>query len=383
MVDLSSHGFPSMYGLHDFGTNWAQDSTPYELPDPGMERQPHGYFPAHTPSVGKAEWDGNPVDHYRPDDAPYSASVPPFENANVMPSMPSSTIPHQSDRQTRRFDVPSPLTIVPPPTTSISISRGQSDTISTATYIPYSPYDYYEPYVDSPVPSLSPNDDTAPSFTYGPRSTQSSSSNRSSPQPRSPISLESTGPAHSMSRSASSDQMEPRFQLPPTPTYLQSQRAPIDSDNIICLGPLPDNISPKHLQFQPQKPRPAPRATTPVEEARHHHHHSSNSFSSTIRRAAKSTRRHRPARQDSPPPPPPPAPYRQPRAAAAAVAADDPRRRSADSLGSNFTVEEEARIQAQVVRNLSMLGQERVGGEGDMVHIPQPSARRFSFEDDR
>jgi hypothetical protein len=59
------------------------------------------------------------------------------------------------------------------------------------------------------------------------------------------------------------------------------------------------------------------------------------------------------------------------------------RRRSVDSLGSNFTVEEEARIQAQVVRNLSMLGQERVGGEGDMVHIPQPSARRFSFEYDR
>ncbi|ROW14523.1 hypothetical protein VPNG_03130 [Cytospora leucostoma] len=60
----------------------------------------------------------------------------------------------------------------------------------------------------------------------------------------------------------------------------------------------------------------------------------------------------------------------------------DLRRRSNDSLGSNFTVEEEARIQAQVARNLSMLGQERVGGEGDIVHIPQPSAKRFSFEYD-
>ena len=57
------------------------------------------------------------------------------------------------------------------------------------------------------------------------------------------------------------------------------------------------------------------------------------------------------------------------------------RRGSTDSLGSNFTVEEEARIQAQIVKNLSMLGQERVGGEFDIVHVPQPSPRRYSWEE--
>ncbi|KAL1879784.1 hypothetical protein Daus18300_001621 [Diaporthe australafricana] len=57
------------------------------------------------------------------------------------------------------------------------------------------------------------------------------------------------------------------------------------------------------------------------------------------------------------------------------------RRGSTDSLGSNFTVEEEARIQAQIVKNLSMLGHERVGGEGDIVHVPQPSPRRYSWEE--
>ena len=57
------------------------------------------------------------------------------------------------------------------------------------------------------------------------------------------------------------------------------------------------------------------------------------------------------------------------------------RRGSTDSLGSNFTVEEEARIQAQIVKNLSMLGHERVGGESDIVHVPQPSPRRYSWEE--
>lgn len=56
------------------------------------------------------------------------------------------------------------------------------------------------------------------------------------------------------------------------------------------------------------------------------------------------------------------------------------RRSSTDSLGSNFTVEEEARIQAQVVKNLAMLGKERVKGSNDLVHIPQVSNKRYSWE---
>ncbi|PSR80631.1 hypothetical protein BD289DRAFT_455186 [Coniella lustricola] len=56
------------------------------------------------------------------------------------------------------------------------------------------------------------------------------------------------------------------------------------------------------------------------------------------------------------------------------------RRPSADSLGSNFTVEEEARIQAQIVKNLSMIGKERVVGGNDIVHIPQISNKRYSWE---
>lgn len=57
------------------------------------------------------------------------------------------------------------------------------------------------------------------------------------------------------------------------------------------------------------------------------------------------------------------------------------RRQSTDSLGSNFTVEEEERIQAQIAKNLAMLGQERVFGTTDIVHIPQYPERRYSWEE--
>lgn len=191
-----------------------------------------------------------------------------------------------------------------------------------------------------------------------------------------------------MTRSMSSEPPESISLPPPTPNYLQSQRAPIDSDNIVCLGPLPGNISlpslsPKHLQFQPQNPRPAPKVTKEKD-------------TSIVWPTAgpMSPIQQDPLLHDSSPLPP----YQSPVApiftrehslhAHKHQSEDrhperDPRRRSTDSLGSNFTVEEEARIQAQIVRNLSMLGQERVGGEGDIVHIPQPSARRFSFEYDQ
>lgn len=375
VVDLSSYGIPFMYDIHELGTDWPQDSMPHELPCPGMERHLHEPIPAHNPSMGMAEWGTNLASHYMADNATYPAPVPAFgDTNNGMPPMPVPTMPGYSDRQPRRFDVPSPLRIVPPPTSSISISRRQFDTTSTAPYIPYSPYDYYEPYVDSPIPSLSPSDEKAPSFTYDTPSTRSSSSARSSPQPRSPAPFQSPGPAAtSMSRTTSSDQTEPLSKLPPTPTYLQSQRAPIDSDNIICLGPLPDNISPKNLQFQPQRPRLAPFRTT----RQHDKEHNNNKPPTARRPPYQALAVPTPAREQQQP-----APAHQLRAVAV-TPGEDSRRRSADSLGSNFTVEEEARIQAQKVRNLAMLGQERVGGKVDIVHIPQPSARRFSFEDDR
>ncbi|ROW05507.1 hypothetical protein VSDG_00058 [Cytospora chrysosperma] len=387
LVDLSSHRFPSVYGLQEAGTDWAQESRPYEpLPRSTMENQPYGPFPAYTPPVGNAEWHMNPRGH-GPDDISYPAFVPPFETTHGMPSVPSPTMPHPADRQNRRCGLPAPLSIVPPPTVFMTMARSQSDATSAAAYLPYSPYDYYSPHADyAPVPSSPPNDGTPPSFTYGPRSLHSSYSDRSSPQPRSPISLQSTGPPPSMSRSTTSERTEPCSLPPPTPTYLQSQRAPIDTDNIICLGPLPDNISPKHLQFQPQKPR---AVATPL-------HHGNQSSSPVWPTAGPiGPIQQDPLLHDSSPLPP----YQSPAAVPVLTCEHPPqqegdhhhhhcrggagRRRSVDSLGSNFTVEEEARIQAQVVRNLSMLGQERVGGEGDIVHIPQPSDRRFSFEYDR
>lgn len=376
-------------GIQDLGTGWAQNLSPYELACSDMEGQLQGPVPAWISSLDKSEQDVCPVGHYRPDGASLPVSVPSFEFTNAaIPFMPSPAMPHPSDSQNRRFDLPSPLIIVPDATPGSFV---RNHPVGTSNYMPYSPYEYYSPRVASPVPSISSDDDFA---STGPQSLYSSNSNRSSQPPHSPLSIQSTGPAPSMSRSISSEHAEARSLPPPTPTYPQSQRAPIDSDNIICLGPLPDNIflaqlSPNHTQFPPHPPGAKPRAVKPFEEDT---------------AAIWPTYPHQdPLLHDSSPLPPYQSPvspiftHEHPSLHAAAHRyhggdVDDQgwwgglgphRRRSTDSLGSNFTVEEEARIQAQIVRNLSMLGQERVGGEGDMVHIPQPPERRFSFDEDR
>ncbi|KUI68703.1 hypothetical protein VM1G_04015 [Cytospora mali] len=381
-VKLGRIGIPSRYGVQGLQVEQVQESSHYEPPRSRMETQLRGSVPTYT----RSELDVSLGGHYGSDNSSFFGSVPSFQGTNAMPSMPLPTMPPSADRQSRRFNLPPPL-INLPHATSVASADSRSD--ATFTHVPYTPYDYYSPHPASSVPSSS-TDDFAPSFGIAPRSLHSSNSNGSDRPPRSPISSQSTGPAPSMSRSSiSTGNTDSRSLPPPTPTYLQSQRAPIDSDNIVCLGPLPDNIllpslSPKHIRFQPQSSRPAPRAVAP--EKNDH-----SLIWPTTR--SMSPIQQDPLLHDSSPLPP----YRGSVAPAFTrehspyayrdydedyYRGADPRR-STDSLGSNFTVEEEARIQEQIVKNLSMLGQERVGGEGDIVHIPQPSERRFSFEDDR
>ncbi|KUI54844.1 hypothetical protein VP1G_02224 [Cytospora mali] len=382
-VKLGRIGVPSRYGVQDLQVEQVQDLNHYEPPPPRMETQLRGPVPAYS----RSELDISVGRHYGADTSLFFGSVPSFQGTNAMPSMPLPTMPSSADRQSRRFNLPPPL-INLPHATSVSSAGSRSD--AAFPHIPYTPYDYYSPHPASSVPSSS-IDDFAPNFGVAPRSLHSSKSNRSDRPPRSPISSQSTGPAPSMSRSSIStgNTEESRSLPPPTPTYRQSQRAPIDSDNIVCLGPLPDNIllptlSPKHIRFQPQSSRPTPRAVAP--EKNDH---------SLIRPTTRSMSpiQQDPLLHDSSPLPPyrgsvtptftrGHSPYAYRDYYEDSYRKADPRR-STDSLGSNFTVEEEARIQEQIVKNLSMLGQERVGGEGDIVHIPQPSERRFSFEDDR
>ncbi|KAI7786314.1 hypothetical protein LA080_004135 [Diaporthe eres] len=358
--------------------------TAYQRAIQKLDREALGPAPAHAPATRKSmhelSLEGH---HYRPEEPSPPASAPhPEVNYSSLPSMPSPATPRFSTRQNRRFDAPSPLNIAPQ---RASASLVKSTNNANSTFISYSPYQYHTPHTASPLPT----DDVGPVSRHGPSSSHSSKSNQSSLASQSPVSLSSRGRVSSISRTNSAVKpVESRSLPPPTPTYHQSQRAPIDTENIICLGPMPDNMqfpSPSNNHFRSQSqqnPRSPPQLVIPNEQ-----HSSPASPSSPSSPVTQDLFLHDQS---------PLAPYQSPvksvftrelslhsdrQGAADGSYREGDRRGSTDSLGSNFTVEEEARIQAQIVKNLSMLGHERVGGEGDIVHVPQPSPRRYSWEE--
>lgn len=358
--------------------------TAYQRAIQKLDREALGPAPAHAPATRNSVHDISLEGHqYQPQEPSPPASAPYTQvNYSSLPSMPSPTTPRFSTRQNRRFDAPPPLNIAPQ---RASASLVKSTTNANSTFISYSPYQYHTPHTVSPLPT----DDVGPVPRHGPSSSHSSESNQSSLASHSPVSLSSRGQVSSVSRTNSAVKpVESRSLPPPTPTYHQSQRAPIDTENIICLGPMPDNMqfpSPSNNHFRSQSqqnPRPPPKLVIPNEQ-----HSSPASPSSPSSPVTQDLFLHDQS---------PLAPYQSPvksvftrelslhsnrQGTADGSYREEDRRGSTDSLGSNFTVEEEARIQAQIVKNLSMLGHERVGGEGDIVHVPQPSPRRYSWEE--
>lgn len=363
-------------------------SSAYQRALQKLDRETLGPAPARAPAARKSVHDISlEGHHHRPQEFSPPMSAPYSEvNYNTLPSMPSPATPRFSTRQYRRFDIPSPITIAPQ---KMSASLVKNSSNANSTFISYSPYEHHAPHTVSPLPT---DDAGRPFPKHGPSSSHSSNSNQSSRSSQSPASLLSHGPLSSISRNNSAVQpVESRSLAPPTPTYHQSQRAPIDTENIICLGPMPDNVqfpSPSNNHFRSQSqqvPRSPPKLVIPNEQ-----HSSPTSPSSPDSPIYQDLYLHDQS---------PLAPYQSPVKSVftrelslhSSRQADDDanregdcegdRRGSTDSLGSNFTVEEEARIQAQIVKNLSMLGHERVGGEGDIVHVPQPSPRRYSWEE--
>ena len=111
------------------------------------------------------------------------------------------------------------------------------------------------------------------------------------------------------------------------------QRTPIDSTHVVCLGPLPDNVRFPH-QMMVQRP--------------------------------SGTQNHDLILPTMP-----------------TIASENPSRRhsTADTLGSNFTLEEEARVAATVAATCDdTAARGRIDGF-DIVHVPQMAHRRYSWEE--
>ncbi|KAI1817800.1 acid protease [Poronia punctata] len=115
------------------------------------------------------------------------------------------------------------------------------------------------------------------------------------------------------------------------------QRTPIDSTHVVCLGPLPDNVQLPH-QLMMQRSLGARSQGISL-------------------------------------PPMPPVPPMSP-----ILSANNSRRQStADTLGSNYTLEEEARA---VAKREAAEALERLEGH-DIIHVPQMAHQRYSWEEER
>lgn len=300
--DMTELGIDSTHGL-----------SPYETARLKLERQLQGPVPTYTPpSTEKSGQDVSPVAHYRPADDPSPASSPTCVSSNSFPyPLPSPLTPH-SEWAGRHFDLPSPMTVIPP----------------------------------SPFPATRSD----PSHTYSRQSLRSTYSRRSAqttpPFPPSSI---------SRSNSSSASPISPIGSLgPPSPAY---QRTPIDPSRIVCLGPLPENVQlPHHRPSIPQliiQDRPtAPPAASSVSPLQ--------SFSPS----------------ESPP-------------------RSVHLRRSTETLGSNYTVEEESRIRDEIARHESLRSQSheghspqsphsmgRIDAGSELIHVPQLAEKRYSWEED-
>jgi hypothetical protein len=271
----------------EFGTEGSQGLSPYEVARLKMQRQLQGPVPSYTPPAPgtvipgeKTEDDVSPVVTHRPADDASPVSTSTYGNSDSYPNtLPSPLSPH--DNWTNRWDLPSPMTVTAPPLPSL-------------------------------LTRVSPAGSTeAPSpLTYNPSSmSRSSSSNGSTTH--SPSSL-----------------------VPPSAAY---QRTPIDPSRVICLGPLPENVSAPAPTSHPV----VPRIIVPVGDA------------------------------------------------SVSAPSED-----ADTLGSNFTIEEEERRHAAAISPVASThsvgdgvpptpnSAERIDAAVELVHVPQLAERRYSWEED-
>ncbi|KAI1342406.1 aspartic peptidase domain-containing protein [Xylariaceae sp. FL0016] len=159
----------------------------------------------------------------------------------------------------------------------------------------------------------------------------------SNPMMYSPSSLNSplTADPACLTRSASSggspiSYQPSTFLLPPSPTF---KRPSIDPSKVICLGPLADNVGLPQQEPEPQ-----------------------------IQRSASPNVR------------------QEPEVSTIDCGEELRRKSTTETLGSNFTIEQEA-LEVETSVPAHTMG--RMDGFEDMVHVPQPAHKRYSWEQDQ
>jgi hypothetical protein len=144
------------------------------------------------------------------------------------------------------------------------------------------------------------------------------------------------------------------------------QRTPIDPSRVVCLGPLPENLT--FARVRPPIPRivaPAPPSPSAAEQGQ------------AFLQAQNLPLPHSPRHQRS------------------------PTQGSTSTLGSNYTVEETSRLQAEgaVIQPTVVVADERnsessqenemprsparIETGAELIHVPQVAEKRYSWEDDR
>lgn len=233
-----------------------QHTSEYEAARRKLERQLQGPVPTYTPTTTEHNTAGYPneksalqdvtpvVHHYRPSEEPSPGSSPTYANTDSLPnSLPSPLSPTNADWAAGRvFDLPSPMTVTSPvrlhyhfPTTT----GGFADPAHSPVLLQHSPTHPPHKYLPSPV---SPSSDSNGNGNGGPESgSPTSPTARGGPVP-----------------------------LLPPGSAAPIQRTPIDPmhTQIVCLGPMPENVRlptvPHPHHHPPQNHRPTvPRIITP------------------------------------------------------------------------------------------------------------------------
>ncbi|KAK8010520.1 eukaryotic aspartyl protease [Apiospora arundinis] len=296
-AELDASDAHSINGTTDFGSEDTQNLGAYEAARRKMDRQLQGPVPEYTPPAtgfpmeegDKSHQDISLVAHYRPSDHHNTDQSPsPTSSNNSTYPLPSPLTPRGGDWTGRMPDPPRPLH---------SRRKIRGSNRMAAFHIQYRP----------PTRSMGRSDSSG------------------GESPTSPTGL--------------------LLQPPPPAT----QRAPIDTSRIVCLGPLPNNVRLPHQ-------RSAPRLVGPDGHA---------FVMPTIPSASESRRGS-----------------------------------NADTLGSNFTVEEDEQGELRVVEGdnvregssggytppeepveeeHSPTSSFRLDGQDEFIHIPQPPPRTEDF----